>query len=153
MGSTKKFVEGKWRYVHDDGTLGMPCSPPTEAEIKAAEDAAQRRKFQAQADETGKEVWWRGERFLPTDPTAAAAIAAKQPKLPPGAKVYKVLTQRDEWFMGKFSPEKLESAVNHYAADGWRVVGIATADVGAWWGSFAGGMRQEIVVFLERSAE
>jgi hypothetical protein len=50
--ATKKFVEGKWRYVFEDGTLGMPCSPPSDEEIQQAENEAQRRKCQAQADET-----------------------------------------------------------------------------------------------------
>jgi hypothetical protein len=45
--------------------------------------------------------------------------------------------------------------VNELAADGWRVVSVATADVSTFWGSFwAGrGARQEMVVFLERTVE
>jgi hypothetical protein len=72
------------------------------------------------------------------------------PPPPPGSTTYKVLTQRDEWFMGKFSPEKLEEAVNAYAAEGWRVISVATADVGSFFGSLAGNGRQEIVVFMEK---
>lgn len=156
MGATKKLVDGKWRYVEEDGVLGMPCAPPTGDETRAAENEEQRRKYQAQADETGKEVWWRGEQFLPrADPSLPVPPPAKpaKPVPPAGAKVYKVLTQRDEWFMGKFSPEKLEMAINFYGAQGWRVVGVATADVGAIWGSLMGGQRQEIVVFMEKGAE
>jgi hypothetical protein len=33
---------------------------------------------------------------------------------------YKVLTQKDRFFAGKFDPEKLEAAINSYAAVGWR---------------------------------
>ena len=31
-------------------------------------------------------------------------------------KEYKVLTQKDKWFSGKFNPETLEQALNAYAA-------------------------------------
>jgi len=36
-------------------------------------------------------------------------------------KQYKVLTQKDRFFAGKFDPEKLESAINSYASEGWVV--------------------------------
>jgi hypothetical protein len=58
---------------------------------------------------------------------------------------YKVLTQKDRFFHGKFDPEKLEAALNAYAEEGWRVVGAATADVGA-----LGRNRQEMVVIMGR---
>jgi hypothetical protein len=35
---------------------------------------------------------------------------------------YKVLTQRDSRFLGKFDPDVLASVLNGYAAEGWRVV-------------------------------
>jgi hypothetical protein len=35
---------------------------------------------------------------------------------------YKVLTQEDRRWSGKFSPENLERTLNSYAAEGWRVV-------------------------------
>jgi hypothetical protein len=35
---------------------------------------------------------------------------------------YKVLTQQDRRWSGKFSPETLEQTLNSYAAEGWRVV-------------------------------
>lgn len=34
-------------------------------------------------------------------------------------KEYKVLTQKDKWFSGKFDPAKLEEALNAYAEQGW----------------------------------
>jgi hypothetical protein len=58
---------------------------------------------------------------------------------------YKVLTQKDRFFGGKFDPEKLEAAINSYAAQGWLVSGIATADVPGF-----GSARQELVVVLHR---
>jgi len=58
---------------------------------------------------------------------------------------YKVLTHKDRALSGKFDPQKLETALNSYAAEGWRVVVGSTAE-------FAGGMgkRQEFVLILER---
>lgn len=64
-----------------------------------------------------------------------------------GAMHYKVLTQKDKWFSGKFDPEKLEGAINSYAAQGWRVRGVATATFPGF-----GGSREEMVVVMEREA-
>lgn len=61
-------------------------------------------------------------------------------------KEYKVLTQKDKWFSGKFDPEKLELAINSYAKQGWRVISCATADIPA----LIGGARQEFITILER---
>jgi hypothetical protein len=58
---------------------------------------------------------------------------------------YKVLTQKDKWFSGKFDPAKLEEAMNAYAAQGWRVVGVTTASIPG-----LGGNRDELIVVLER---
>jgi uncharacterized protein DUF4177 len=135
---SKKFVDGTWRGVLADGSVGAPCSPPTDDELRAIENEKQRQRYQRQADETGKEVWWRGERFLPAgvDPKS---VAPAVPAPTPGTKSYKVITQRDEFFGGKFDPEKLEIPVNRYAADGWRVVSVATADVSTFFGTFWAG--------------
>lgn len=62
-------------------------------------------------------------------------------------KEYKVMTQKDKWFSGKFSPEKLEQALNSYAQQGWKVVATATADIPGF-----GKDRQELVIILERDA-
>ena len=61
-------------------------------------------------------------------------------------KQYKVLTQKDKWFSGKFDPERLEEAINAYAKQGWRVVGCATAS----FPGLIGGNREEMVIILER---
>ena len=58
---------------------------------------------------------------------------------------YKVLTQKDKYFRGKFDPEKLEAALNAYAGEGWKVVGAATADIVS-----LGRSRQEMVIIMER---
>ena len=59
---------------------------------------------------------------------------------------YKILTQKDKWFAGKFDPLKLEQAINAYAQQGWRVVTCATADIPG----FGGTARQEFITLLER---
>ena len=61
-------------------------------------------------------------------------------------KEYKVLTQKDKWFSGKFDPEKLEGALNAYAQQGWELVGCATADIPGF-----GGPRQEFVAVMEQN--
>jgi hypothetical protein len=44
-------------------------------------------------------------------------------------KEYKVLTQKDKWFSVKYDPEKLEQAMNAYAAQGWQVISVVTAEM------------------------
>ncbi len=58
---------------------------------------------------------------------------------------YKVLTQKDKWFSGKFDPVVLEKALNAYSQQGWRLVTAVTADIPAF-----GGARQEFIAILER---
>ena len=58
---------------------------------------------------------------------------------------YKVLSQKDKWFSGKFDPMVLEQAMNSYAQQGWRVIGCATADIPGF-----GSTRQEFITLLER---
>jgi hypothetical protein len=59
---------------------------------------------------------------------------------------YKVLTQKDRFFSGKFSPEKLEAAINGYAQQGWRAISMATAEIPGF------GSREELIVLLERDS-
>jgi hypothetical protein len=60
---------------------------------------------------------------------------------------YKVLTQKDRFFAGKFDPEKLEVAINSYAEQGWRVIAATTASIPSF-----GGTRDEMIVVLERDS-
>ena len=62
-------------------------------------------------------------------------------------KQYKVLTQKDKWFSGKFDPELLEKALNSYASQGWRVVATATASIPGF-----GNNREELLIVMEREA-
>ena len=79
--------------------------------------------------------------FLPTPPPAPSFQHVEQLR-----KEYKVLTQKDKWFTGKFDPEKLEEALNAYAGQGWVVKTAATASIHG----MLGGNREELVVILER---
>ena len=58
---------------------------------------------------------------------------------------YKILTERDSLFAGRFDQEALEQALNSYAAEGWRVVNTFLST--SIWKS----MKAEIVVILERT--
>jgi len=58
---------------------------------------------------------------------------------------YKILSQKDKWFSGKFDPMVLEQAINAYAQQGWRVISCATADIPGF-----GTTRQEFITVLER---
>ncbi len=60
-------------------------------------------------------------------------------------KQYKVLTQKDRFFGGKFDPEKLEGAINSYAAEGWVLIAATTANIPSFTGA-----REEIIIVLER---
>lgn len=60
-------------------------------------------------------------------------------------KQYKVLTQKDRFFGGKFDPEKLEAAINAYAAEGWEVVSVATANIPSFTGA-----REEMIIVMAR---
>jgi Domain of unknown function (DUF4177) len=60
-------------------------------------------------------------------------------------KQYKVLSQKDKWFSGKFDPEQLEKALNSYADQGWVLKAAVTASIAGF-----GGNREELVMILER---
>jgi Domain of unknown function (DUF4177) len=60
-------------------------------------------------------------------------------------KEYKVLTQKDRFFGGKFDPEKLEKGIKSYATEGWSVVSVATASIPS-----LSGTREEMIVVMER---
>jgi hypothetical protein len=57
---------------------------------------------------------------------------------------YKVLTQQDRRWSGKFTPENLERTLNSYAADGWRVV--STLPVASPWTLST----SQVMILLER---
>ena len=63
-------------------------------------------------------------------------------------KEYKVLTQKDKWFSGKFDPEKLEQAINSYADQGWVVKSTFSAEIPGMFGQ----SREEAIIVLKREA-
>ena len=80
--------------------------------------------------------------------TIATSIGFSSQKSSSGAnqqREYKVITQKDKWFSGKFDPEKVEGVLNSYAKQGWTMKGVATASVPGF-----GGQRDEIVIIMER---
>ncbi len=44
-------------------------------------------------------------------------------------KEYKIISQKDKWFSGKFDPQALENALNSYAKQGWRVISAFSAEI------------------------
>lgn len=58
---------------------------------------------------------------------------------------YKVLTQKDRFFAGKFDPEKIEQALNSYAEEGFEVAAAVTASIPSFTGT-----REELVIIMHR---
>lgn len=61
-------------------------------------------------------------------------------------KQYKVLSQKDKWFSGKFDPQRLENAINAYAQQGWIVKAAFTAEIPG----IMSHSREEAIIVLER---
>ena len=81
------------------------------------------------------------EMLSDSDELPATPIADEPPK----PKEYKVLSQKDKWFSGKFDPALLEQALNSYAQQGWILKAAVTASIAGF-----GGNREELVMILER---
>lgn len=79
-------------------------------------------------------------------PKLKMPLPPPSPKKASRTKEYKVLTQKDKCFAGEFSPEKLEPALNAYAAQGWRFISVATVRIPAG----PGGPREEVIVVMGR---
>lgn len=62
-----------------------------------------------------------------------------------GKKEYKVLSQKDKWYSGKFDPSMLEKALNDYAEMGYQVICSSTATIQSLTGA-----REEMIIILER---
>ena len=85
------------------------------------------------------DVW----KVLNTIGTSLASSSAKGTSGPGQQREYKVITQKDKWFSGKFDPEKVEGVLNSYAKQGWVMKGVATASVPGF-----GGQRDENVIII-----
>ena len=62
-------------------------------------------------------------------------------------KEYKVITQNDEWFSGRFDGKLLEALINKYARSGWTVKSMVSSSRE---GVFLGGSKDELLILLER---
>jgi hypothetical protein len=107
------------------------------------DDGKLARKASEAADTLDREAQQRAAR------QADAAAAQHERARADAAKRYKVLTQQDRFFAGKFDPEKLEGAINAYAEQGWRVVSMATASVPLGLNQH----RDEIIVLMTREPD
>jgi len=65
--------------------------------------------------------------------------------LDPNKPQYKVISQKDRFFGGKFDPAQIERALNEYAQLGWTVVSAISADIPG-----IGGARNELVIIMEK---
>ena len=74
---------------------------------------------------------------------APGAMSAPHPA---GVKEYKLLTPKDKIFDNKFDLARLEEVINAFAVKGWIVRSMTTAQVAG----FSGGVREELLVLLER---
>ena len=66
-------------------------------------------------------------------------------RIPGRMKKYKILTQKDRYFGGKFDPERLETAINSYVPEGWQVRAVTTATFPGF-----GSNREEMIIVLEK---
>jgi len=127
--------KGKWHLITAKGKLGDPCEPLVEGE---------------------DQQWVPDGAFGDFVRTGPSPISKPERRMPPGTRMYRVITQRDEFFKSSFNPEALEDLLNELSLDGWHVVSMVATDVGSFLGSFwakgGGASRQELVVLLEKIA-
>lgn len=69
-------------------------------------------------------------------------------ELDPTKPQYKIISQKDRFFSGKFDPALIERALNEYAQEGWKLHSAVSADIPG-----LGGGRNELVVFLEKEPD
>jgi len=103
--------------------------------------------------EVSKETCYQcsGSDFIDSDPAANEKelnlfeIQDGPLFLDPTKPQYKVISQKDRFFAGKFNPALLERALNEYAQEGWRLVSAVAADIPG-----LGVARNELVIILEK---
>jgi hypothetical protein len=96
-------------------------------------------------DDGALEVPAEPAREAPT-PGFGEMLGAEGTMHPEGVKEYKLLTPKDKIFDNKFDLARLEEVINAFASKGWTVRSMTSAQVAA----FSGGMREELLVLLER---
>jgi len=70
---------------------------------------------------------------------------AEIPRTEDGSKQYRVVTQKDQGFSGKFNATKLEEMLNAQARQGWALKSAVTMNIPSH-----GGHHDELIVILER---
>jgi hypothetical protein len=81
----------------------------------------------------------------------AAALKKQQSASAPYAEYndlleYRILSQRDSLFSGRFDAESITDVLNKLAVEGWRLVAVTSSGVN----TLLGGNRDEVLIFLER---
>jgi hypothetical protein len=122
----------------------VPSEAPAiavEVGLEDLQEGLEEDRLGVEREATLTDVW----KVLSQIAATVGASAAKHPSGDTQQREYKVITQKDKWFSGKFDPEKVEGALNAYAKQGWVLKGVATASVPSF-----GGQRDEIVIIMER---
>jgi Domain of unknown function (DUF4177) len=117
--------------------------PPLQGELNLNDlhEGLQEDRLGVQREATLTDVW----KILDAIKSQLASASSGTPTNGDCQREYKVITQKDKWFSGKFDPEKVEGALNSYAKQGWSLKGVATASIPSF-----GGQRDEIVIIMER---
>jgi hypothetical protein len=129
------------------GIINIPkahlAPPPIEDGVGIADlqEGLEEDRLGSEREATLTDLW----KVLNTIATSLGSSSAKGTSGPGQQREYKVITQKDKWFSGKFDPEKVEGVLNSYAKQGWVMKGVATASVPGF-----GGQRDEIVIIMER---
>ena len=79
------------------------------------------------------------------DAASADVPTTETPRPDDGSRQYRILTQKDQGFAGKFNATKLEELLNDHARRGWELKVAVTMHVPSH-----GGYHDELVVILER---
>ncbi len=119
----------------------VPPSLPSEVSLDMLSEGNEEDRVGVHREATLTDVWKalnKIEAHLQSLSPEASADSSRR-------REYKVITQKDKWFSGKFDPERVEGALNSYAQQGWVLKGVATASVPGF-----GGQRDEIVIIMER---
>jgi hypothetical protein len=119
-----------------------PPAIPTEVSLANLQEGLEEDRLGVERDATLTDVW----KVLNTIVSLLGSATDKTAANGSHQREYKVITQKDKWFSGKFDPEKVEGALNSYAKQGWVLKGVATASVPG----LMGGQRDEIVIIMER---
>jgi Domain of unknown function (DUF4177) len=82
---------------------------------------------------------------IKVDSVHTDAPAAEPPRPDDGSRQYRVLGQKEQGIVGKFSATKLEETLNEHARRGWSLKAAVTVNMPGH-----GGNHDELVVILER---